>query len=91
MSGEAPDAQSALELLKKLKPDLAIVDILQGIDGIELTKTTGSYGNLPVLVVSMQRRITVCRTRFTGRSAWIHYETGSDRENDGGNSPGDKR
>jgi DNA-binding NarL/FixJ family response regulator len=55
VSGEAPDAQSALELLKKLKPDLAIVDIsLQGIDGIELTKTIRArYGNLPVLVVSM--------------------------------------
>lgn len=55
VSGEAPDAQSALELLKKLKPDLAIVDIsLQGIDGIELIKTIRArYGNLPVLVVSM--------------------------------------
>lgn len=55
VSGEAPDAQSALESLKKLKPDLAIVDIsLQGIDGIELIKTIRArYGNLPVLVVSM--------------------------------------
>jgi len=55
VSGEAPDAQSALEVLKKLKPDLAIVDIsLQGIDGIELIKTIRArYGNLPVLVVSM--------------------------------------
>jgi DNA-binding NarL/FixJ family response regulator len=53
--GEAPDAQSALELLKKLKPDLAIVDIsLQGVDGIELIKNIRArYGNLPVLVVSM--------------------------------------
>jgi DNA-binding NarL/FixJ family response regulator len=55
VSGEVPDAQSALELLKKLKPDLAIVDIsLQGIDGIELIKNIRTrYGDLPVLVVSM--------------------------------------
>jgi DNA-binding NarL/FixJ family response regulator len=33
--GEADNAETALELLKKVKPDLAIVDIsLRGIDGI---------------------------------------------------------
>lgn len=53
--GEAEDAQSALEFLKKNKPDLAIVDIsLQGIDGIELIKKIKErYENLPILVVSM--------------------------------------
>jgi len=53
--GEAESANSALEVLKKLKPDLAIVDIsLQGVDGIELIKTMKiRYSNLPVLVVSM--------------------------------------
>lgn len=53
--GEASDAQSALQILMKLKPDLAIVDIsLQGMDGIELTKNIRArYGNLPVLIISM--------------------------------------
>ncbi len=53
--GEASDAQSALQILKKLKPDLTIVDIsLQGMDGIELTKNIRArYGNLPVLIISM--------------------------------------
>jgi DNA-binding NarL/FixJ family response regulator len=53
--GEAESANSALEVLKKLKPDLAIVDIsLQGVDGIELIKTMKiRYSSLPVLVVSM--------------------------------------
>lgn len=53
--GEAESAQSALEFLKKIKPDLAIVDIsLQGIDGIELIKKIKVRdANLPVLVVSM--------------------------------------
>lgn len=53
--GDAEDAETALELLKKAKPDLAIVDIsLQGIDGIELTKLIKTrFDSIPVLVVSM--------------------------------------
>jgi len=53
--GEAENAEAALELLKKVKPDLAIVDIsLRGIDGIELTRLIRArFENIPVLVVSM--------------------------------------
>lgn len=53
--GETEDAPSALEFLKKNKPDLAIVDIsLKGIDGIELIKKIKErYHDLPILVVSM--------------------------------------
>lgn len=53
--GEADNAETALELLKKTKPDLAIVDIsLRGIDGIELTKLIKArFDAIPVLVVSM--------------------------------------
>lgn len=53
--GEAENAEAALELLKKVKPDLAIVDIsLRGIDGIELTKLIRArFDSIPVLVVSM--------------------------------------
>jgi DNA-binding NarL/FixJ family response regulator len=53
--GEADNAETALELLKKAKPDLALVDIsLRGIDGIELTKLIRArFSNVPVLVVSM--------------------------------------
>ncbi|HOE16230.1 MAG TPA: response regulator transcription factor [Syntrophorhabdaceae bacterium] len=53
--GEAENAQSALELLKRIKPDLAIVDIsLQGIDGIELIKKIKDRDvSFPMLVVSM--------------------------------------
>jgi DNA-binding NarL/FixJ family response regulator len=55
VSGEAANAENALEFLKKSKPDLAIVDIsLQGIDGIELIKKIKvRHHELPVLVVSM--------------------------------------
>lgn len=53
--GEADNAEAALEALKKVKPDLAIVDIsLRGIDGFELTKLIRArFDNIPVLIVSM--------------------------------------
>jgi DNA-binding NarL/FixJ family response regulator len=53
--GEADNAEAALEALKKVKPDLAIVDIsLRGIDGFELTRLIRArFDNIPVLVISM--------------------------------------
>jgi DNA-binding NarL/FixJ family response regulator len=53
--GEAEDAQTALEMIESLMPDLVIVDLsLPGVDGIELIKTTKlRYRDLPALVVSM--------------------------------------
>ncbi|HOV90142.1 MAG TPA: response regulator transcription factor [Syntrophorhabdaceae bacterium] len=55
VSGEAEDGPSALEFIKKTKPDLAIIDIsLKGIDGIELIKKIKErYQDIPMLVVSM--------------------------------------
>lgn len=52
---EADNAQKALEMIDKHKPDMLIVDIsLPGIDGIELIKTVKlRFRNLPSLVVSM--------------------------------------
>lgn len=53
--GEAENAQKALQLIRKLKPDLVIVDIgLDGPSGLELTKDVVALGmNIPVLIVSM--------------------------------------
>ena len=53
--GEADNAPQALELVAKLEPDLAIVDVtLKTTNGIELTKSIKARApNLPVLVVSM--------------------------------------
>ncbi len=53
--GEAEEAQSALEMIERLMPDLVIVDLsLPGVDGIELIKTMKlKYRDLPALVVSM--------------------------------------
>ena len=53
--GEADNAAYAIELVGKLQPDLAIVDIaLKTTNGIELTKNIKVQApNLPVLIVSM--------------------------------------
>ncbi len=53
--GEADNAPYAIELVGKLQPDLAIVDIaLKTTNGIELTKNIKVQApNLPVLIVSM--------------------------------------
>ena len=53
--GEAPDAESALQAIAQLKPDLAIVDIsLGGSNGIDLIKNIKTTReDFPVLVVSM--------------------------------------
>src|SRR3954466_2031598 len=53
--GEADSAPLALEMLGKLQPDLAIVDVsLKTTNGLELTKNIKAHApNLPILVVSM--------------------------------------
>ncbi|MGA1840389.1 MAG: response regulator transcription factor [bacterium] len=53
--GEAENAHEALELIKVLKPDMAIVDIsIKGVGGIELIETIKlQYPNFPILVFSM--------------------------------------
>ena len=53
--GEAESAHKAMDAVKKLQPDMAIVDIsLKGSSGIELIKYFKiHYPKLPVLVVSM--------------------------------------
>lgn len=53
--GEAGSAEKALQVIKKVKPDLAIVDIfLEGANGIELTKMLHARDpKLPILILSM--------------------------------------
>src|SRR5437879_1542273 len=53
--GEAGNAAEGLGALRKLEPDLAIIDIsLPGANGIELIKNIrAEFPNLPVLVLSM--------------------------------------
>jgi DNA-binding NarL/FixJ family response regulator len=53
--GEASNAAEAMAVIRKIKPDLAIVDLsLPGANGIELIKNIrAEFPKLPVLVVSM--------------------------------------
>lgn len=53
--GEASNASEAMEVIRKLDPDLAIVDLsLPGANGIELIKNIrAEFPKLPILVLSM--------------------------------------
>jgi len=53
--GEAGNAAEAMEVIRKLNPDLAIVDLsLPGSNGIELIKNIrAEFSKLPILVLSM--------------------------------------
>src|SRR5213595_2574003 len=53
--GEAGDASEAMDVIRKLSPDLAIVDLsLPGANGIELIKNIrAEFPKLPILVLSM--------------------------------------
>jgi DNA-binding NarL/FixJ family response regulator len=53
--GEAGDATEAMDVIRKLHPDVVIVDLsLPGANGIELIKNIrAEYPNLPILVLSM--------------------------------------
>jgi DNA-binding NarL/FixJ family response regulator len=53
--GEANNASEAMEVIRKLNPDLAIVDLsLPGANGIELIKNIrAEFSKLPILVLSM--------------------------------------
>jgi DNA-binding NarL/FixJ family response regulator len=54
--GEAGNAAESMDVIRKLNPDLAIVDLsLPGANGIELIKNIrAEFPNLPILVLSMQ-------------------------------------
>ena len=53
--GEADNAAKAMEVIRKLNPDMAIVDLsLPGANGIELIKNIrAEFPSLPILVLSM--------------------------------------
>ena len=53
--GEASDAAEGMTVIRKLKPELAIVDLsLPGANGIELVKNIrAEFPKLPVLILSM--------------------------------------
>lgn len=80
--GEAGNAKSGIEMISKLKPDLAIVDIsLPDKNGITLTKEIlESMPDLKILIVSMHAKIDYIAEAFqAGARGYIAKDSASDR------------
>jgi len=72
--GEASSAPEALTLIRKLKPDLVIVDLgLKGPGGLELTKSIrAEFPKIPVLVLSMHDEPTYAvRSLRAGANGYV--------------------
>lgn len=72
--GEAGTSPEALSLIRKTKPDLAIVDLgLKGPNGIELTKSLrAEFPKLPVLILSMHDEPTYAvRSLRAGANGYV--------------------
>jgi len=72
--GEADNAAEAMDLIRKLNPDLAIVDLsLPGANGIELIKNIrAEFPKLPVLVLSMHdESLYAIRTLRAGADGYV--------------------
>lgn len=79
--GEAEDVFTAIQKIKNLKPDLAVVDItLRDTSGLELLKYIGDNAiNLPVLVLSMHdEKIFAERALKSGARGYIMKQEMSD-------------
>src|SRR5438045_6363890 len=72
--GEASSAPEALTLVRKLKPDLIIVDLgLKGPGGLELTKSIrAEFPKMPVLILSMHDEPTYAvRSLRAGANGYV--------------------
>ncbi|MFQ5540332.1 MAG: response regulator [Candidatus Binatia bacterium] len=80
--GEAEDAQTALEAVGTLRPDLMIVDVsLKGINGIELVKLIQRrHEKIPILVLSMHdESLYVERVLRAGARGYIMKQEGTEK------------
>jgi DNA-binding NarL/FixJ family response regulator len=54
--GEAEDGESALEAVRRLRPDVVLLDVqLPGIDGFEVAERLTANGNSPSVVLTSSR------------------------------------
>jgi DNA-binding NarL/FixJ family response regulator len=54
--GEAEDGESALEAVRRLRPDIVLLDVqLPGIDGFEVAELLTANGNSPSVVLTSSR------------------------------------
>jgi DNA-binding NarL/FixJ family response regulator len=80
--GEAEDAPEALEVIEKIHPDIALVDIsLKETSGIELIKDIHiRYPRLPVLVLSMhQESFYAERVLRAGAKGYVTKEEATEK------------
>jgi len=80
--GQSDNAPAALQLIQKVKPDLAVVDItLKTTSGIELMKSLKAVmPDLPVLIMSMHdERLYAERALRAGAKGYIMKHEASDR------------
>ncbi|MDM8536458.1 response regulator transcription factor [Desulfobacterales bacterium HSG17] len=79
--GEAENANQGLKLAKKLKPDLAVVDIsLPDISGFDLIRDIQKYASdIPILVLSMHSNVDYIVKAFqAGASGYLTKDSASD-------------
>lgn len=80
--GEADSAPTALDAIRRLKPDLVIVDIsLKGTNGIELVKSIkAEYPKLAMLVLSMHdESLYALRALRAGARGYVMKQEALDR------------
>ncbi|HWW87319.1 MAG TPA: response regulator transcription factor [Vicinamibacterales bacterium] len=80
--GDAEEAETALDAIGRLQPDILIVDIsLNGPDGLDLIKTIrAAASGPPVLVLSMHDELIYAeRALRAGASGYIMKQEGTER------------
>ena len=88
--GEAEDAAGAFELIEKLQPDLALIDLsLKNSNGIELIKDLSRiYPDFLMLVISLHEESVYAGAFPQGGGKGFYHEGRSDRECHDGHTRG---
>jgi len=70
VSGEASDGESAVEAVKRLRPDVVLLDVqLPDIDGFEVAQRLAELTNAPRVVLTSSREASDYGRRLTGAPA----------------------
>jgi DNA-binding NarL/FixJ family response regulator len=68
--GEAADAQSALDAIRRLRPNVVLLDIqLPDLDGFEVARRLAQAGDPPAIVLVSSRDRSAYRRRLAESSA----------------------
>jgi AmiR/NasT family two-component response regulator len=70
--GEAARGDDALEMIKKLEPDLALLDVkMPGLDGIEVARQLKGSNTVVVLLTAFSQRTLIESARDAGVVAYL--------------------